>query len=213
MKNVIISAFGSSMLEGITGVANPLDRWYNILHRKLSSHFPEVCFSIINAGIGGESTREMMRRFDREVVAHSPDFCLVKFEGNNCDLARPERLVGEAEKLQLMERFVSGLPAKTKVIAVLQGPVINEKHHSWRHPAFAEANRHGGIGGLLATERDYSREFARKHGWPICDLHGMIGDKAEQYLLEDGIHLNPRGTELFADTLFEILKELLQENK
>ncbi len=209
MKNIVISAFGSSMMEGLIGVADPLDRWYNLLHRRLSGQFPDVCFSIINGGVGGESTRDMMRRFERDVAAHSPDFCLVKFEGNNCDLTRPERLVGVAERLQLMERFARGLPAKTRVIAVLQGPVINEKHFSWRHPAFAEANRQGGVAGLLAAEREDSRRFAAIHGWPVCDLPAIIGDDAEAYLLEDGVHLNRRGTELFADTLFEILKALL----
>lgn len=210
MRNVIICAFGSSMIEGVIGIADPLDRWYNRLHRKLSGYFPEVCFSVVNAGIGGESTREMMLRFERDVLAHSPDFCLVKFEGNNCDLTRPERLVGTEEKRLLMERFAAELPEKTRVVGILQGPVVNAKHFSWTHPAFAEVNQRGGIAGLLAAEREYSREFARRHGWPVCDLPGIIGDQAEQYLLEDGIHLNSRGTELFAATLFDILKRLME---
>ena len=71
MKNVVIALFGSSIMEGRIGVEKVSERYYSILHRKLSERFPEVCFSIINGAVGGWSTRELMNVFDDKVQKYS----------------------------------------------------------------------------------------------------------------------------------------------
>jgi len=74
-----------------TGADKASDRWYNILQAKLSERFPAICFPVVNGAVGGESTRECMARFDREVLAYNPDYCLFMIGGNNHDCSRPER--------------------------------------------------------------------------------------------------------------------------
>ena len=69
MRNAVICLFGSSIMEGRIGVEDPLDRWYNILQRMLSRARPDICFPIVNGAVGGESTREIMVRLDRDVLA------------------------------------------------------------------------------------------------------------------------------------------------
>ena len=64
MRNIVISLFGSSIMEGRIGVEQAADRYYMILQRKLSERFPDVCFSIVNGAVGGWSPRELRKIYD-----------------------------------------------------------------------------------------------------------------------------------------------------
>ncbi len=208
MKNRIISVFGSSIMEGVIGV-DPLGRWYNILHRRLSEYFPDTCFSIINAGIGGESTRECMRRFDRDVLSYAPDYLLVMVGANNEDHTRPERIVPLPEIQSHMNDMAARLPAKTRMIGVGLGPVINEQHCVAKHPAFAEPFRKcgGGLDELLEPQRELARKFFRSGNYPFLDLYTLFDRKRQNYLLPDGIHLNCDGHRRFGEEMFSILEK------
>ena len=49
-----------------------------------------IRFKVINAGVGGESDREKMRRFESDVLAKAPDILLVQFGGNNAGFISPD---------------------------------------------------------------------------------------------------------------------------
>ena len=80
-----IVAFGDSITEGLAGGITPEQNWLNQLSKKLGSGF-----ELVNAGVGGNSSREAMARYERDVLAHDPDIVLLEFGGNNHDPA-PER--------------------------------------------------------------------------------------------------------------------------
>ena len=147
MKNVVISIFGSSIMEGRIGADKASDRWYNILQAKLSERFPAICFPVVNGAIGGESTRECMARLDRDVVAYNPGYCLFMIGGNNHDCERPERILAEGELEKLMDEFVKRIPKKTTSIGVILNPCVNEWHGATKNPAFQEyLKQYGEIG-------------------------------------------------------------------
>ena len=80
-----IVAFGDSITEGRAGGITPEQNWLNLLGQKLGSDF-----ELFNAGVGGNSAREAMGRFEKDVLSHAPDVVLLEFGGNNHDPA-PER--------------------------------------------------------------------------------------------------------------------------
>jgi lysophospholipase L1-like esterase len=92
-KEVTTVGFGDSITEAIVGMPNKDKRWLNILDEQLNDRFSDISFRIINSGVGGNSDREKMLRFEKDVLAHNPDFLLLEFGGNNNDFHRPERLV------------------------------------------------------------------------------------------------------------------------
>ena len=102
MRNLKISIFGSSIMEGRIGVNCAADRYYSILQKKLSERFPEVCFSIFNGAVGGWSTRELMTHVEEYVLDYSPDYCIVMFGANNKDLSNPARVLKEGELEQVL---------------------------------------------------------------------------------------------------------------
>ena len=212
MRNLVICLYGSSIMQGRIGVADPLDRWYNILQRLLSRAHPDISFPIVNSAVGGESTREVMRRFDRDILPYNPDFCLFMFGANNHDCQNPTRILAEGELATLLESFVAQLPKKTRSVGVVLNPVVDEWHFATKAPAYRDylATFGGSLEASLEPEREFARTFYRRHGWPFLDLAALMADNPAQYLLpEDGIHMNKTGHELFARKMFELVDSLL----
>lgn len=212
MRNVVICLYGSSIMEGRIGVEDPRDRWYNIFQRLLSHAHPDTCFPIINSAVGGESTREVMNRFDRDILPYSPDFCLFMVGGNNHDCQNPSRILAEGELRTLLTTFLSQLPGKTNPVGVVLNPVVDDWHFATNHPAFKEhlASFGGSLDASLNPERDFARVFYRQHDWPYLDLYTLMSDHPAQYVLpEDGIHMNKAGHKFFARKMFEIIDSLL----
>jgi len=214
MKNIVICLYGSSIMEGRIGVADPMDRWYNLLQARLSRAYPAVCFPIVNSAVGGESTREILSRFDRDILAYHPDLCLFMVGGNNHDCQRPSRILADGELECLMADFAARLPAKTRVVGAVLNPVVDAWHFATRHADYQAhlATFGGSLDASLNPERDLARAFYTRQGWPFVDLYALMQDDPGQYLLpEDGIHLNPAGHELFARHMFERVKGQLPD--
>ena len=208
MKNSVICLLGSSIMEGRIGLSDPQDRWYNILQRLLSQAHLDTCFPILNSAVGGESTREIMSRFDRDVLSHNPDFCFVMIGANNHDCQNPSRILAEGELQTLMDSFVSRLPKKTKPIGVVLNPVVDDWHFVTHHPAYKDflAPFGGSLDASLNPEREFARSFYRQHNWPYLDLYNLMSDCPANYTMpEDGIHLNKAGHALFAQKMFDLI--------
>lgn len=212
MKNVLSCIFGSSIMEGRIGVEKPRERWYNLLQRELSRHYPDTCFPIVNSAVGGESTREIMGRFDRDLLPYNPDFCLFMVGGNNHDCRNPGRILAEGELQSLMNDFAARLPEKTRPLGVVLNPVVDDWHFASRDPAYREylAGFGGSLDASLNPERGQARDFYSKHNWPVLDLYLRMSDNPRRYVLPgDGIHMNPAGHRLFAREMFKIMTGLL----
>ena len=76
-KDITIVGFGNSITQAITGMPDKNKRWLNILKEKLSVNFKGHTFTVINSGMGGNSAREAMARFEKDVVAKDPDVVIL----------------------------------------------------------------------------------------------------------------------------------------
>ena len=214
MRNVVICLFGSSIMEGRIGVERVEDRYYSILQRKLSERFPEVCFPIVNAAVGGASTRELMTEFPTSVLRHDPDYCLFMPGFNNLDMTRPERTLRPGEFRELMDEFQRSLPAHCRRVGVAPHEVIDRFHRFTTAPEWREflAPR-GGMNRALAPERAAAAKFFADNGYPVIDLAALFREEPERYILhEDGVHLSPEGHRRFAEAAFDLMAGLLAEN-
>ncbi len=214
MRNIVISIFGSSIMEGRIGVEKAEDRYYNILQRKLSEEFPEVCFAVVNGATGGWSTRELMEGFEENVLRFAPDYCLVMFGANNHDQNNPERILKDGELQELMNEFERKLPVACRRIGVICSPVINSFHFVTHDPAWQPLlQQYGGLDEVMEIEREEARKHFSRQGCPVLDLGKEMRRDMNKYILAcDGIHLSPEGHKFFAEALFEIMKQVIVEN-
>lgn len=83
-QQVTLEAFGSSNTER----RQPGMNWFDILDLGLKYQFGCHNFIAINTGVGGNTTRMMLERFERDVLAHKPDLVIVTAGGNDSNPPR-----------------------------------------------------------------------------------------------------------------------------
>ena len=191
-----IVAFGDSITEGVIGV-RPEENWLRLLQAKLGDR--AVTF---NAGVGGNSAREAMARFEKDVLSHDPDVVLIEFGGNNHDPNRPDRHVKDDEFRAHLETFRARLPIGCRVVAVTFPPIKDDWHAYGHHVNFPN-----GLDAAMEPQRAILRDFARENDWAVLDLYELLKPMRDEVLLKDGVHLNPKGQRVFAEAAEKTLEE------
>jgi lysophospholipase L1-like esterase len=90
-----IVAVGSSSTAG-AGATRPELNYPNRLQAELAARFPRHEFKVINRGVNGEEIKDMLRRFDRAVIAERPDLVLWQLGTNAVLRSHPMRGRGAA---------------------------------------------------------------------------------------------------------------------
>jgi len=80
-----IVAIGSSSTEG-HGASSPSESYPSRLAVELAELWPRAQLTVVNRGVGGERTVQMMARFERDVLAEKPDLVIWQV-GTNESLA------------------------------------------------------------------------------------------------------------------------------
>ena len=191
-----IVAFGDSITEAVIGIQKE-ENWLLLLEKMCND--PSCHF--FNAGVGGNSAREAMARFEKDVLAKEPDLIFLEFGGNNHDPFNKARHVEDEEFIALLEKFRSGLPEGCKVVVVTFPPVISEKHAI--HKSFPDLD----LDAALHSQRDIVRAFAKANNYPLLDLYKLLDPIREEMILPDGVHLNAEGNKFFAEKMYELLKQ------
>lgn len=57
--------------------------YHNLLKNKINDVFPKMPVQMINAGIGGKSAKNAVKRLERDVLSYSPDLVIVCFGLND----------------------------------------------------------------------------------------------------------------------------------
>jgi acyl-CoA thioesterase I len=77
-----IVALGSSSTEGL-GATRPALNYPSRLSAWLEARFPGVPIRVVNRGVGGEMTEQMLARLDRDVLAEKPDLVIWQLGTNS----------------------------------------------------------------------------------------------------------------------------------
>ncbi len=75
-------AFGSSSTFG-TGASSPAHSYPAQLQRDLARRLPSVAVTVVNRGVPGETTADMLKRLDRDVLAPHPDLVIWQLGSND----------------------------------------------------------------------------------------------------------------------------------
>jgi len=210
-KPLTIVCFGDSITEATTQMPDENKRWPKLLHDQLMATFSETDFQVINAGVGGNSAREAMARFDQDVLAYDPDWIVLEFGGNN-DRPEPDLRVEPAEFTELLNEFRQRLPSKTQVVVMTFPPVIDEQHQYCGKKYYQQF---GGLDASVERYRSITRDFAAANSFPLVDFYGelkrrMVLEDQNRYTLPDGIHLTVEGNRLLAIMISTLLQRLIK---
>ena len=178
-----------------------------------------VAFEIINAGVSGDTTRNALERFDRDILRKSPHLVIIQFGLNDSCIdvqmgkTGPRVLREDYEKNLLY--FIKKLREQhARVILMTPNPArwSDNVKRIWGKPPYDISDPMGF--NLLNSEYAESvRQLGKKAKVPVVDIYKLFLDyhrkngRSMDKLLTDGIHPNDRGHRLIASALLPVVKK------
>ena len=171
--------------------------------------------TVLNRGVGGNSSRDGLARFQRDVESVHPQHLLLYFGIN--DALNSAKLVPVAEfrrNLQAMIDRARQVGVGT-VVLTTPNPIVSSYVRA-RHPKHPEADLEAHLGAYAGVVRD----LARGNGLLLADLgeairrQGAAPDEARSVIRNqansgsaDGVHLTPAGYRLLASLYADLLAD------
>lgn len=190
-----ILAMGSSSTQGV-GASDAAHTYPAQLEAGLKKLMPEQSFTVINKGIGGEVTPDMLARLDAVLADVQPD--LVLWQSGANEVLRGENIA--AHEAQLAAAIARVQEAGADMVLI--------------DPQYTKAMI-AQSGALPMIEQQFN--VAAHHNLPVFSRFQQMQNWQEKYNIRfndysaaDGIHMNDWGYACFAGRLAEALADKLQ---
>lgn len=196
-----IVALGDSITQA--GEVPPPQRWTALLEACLASALPGRSLRVINAGVGGNTSREALARVERDVIPHRPDILLIELGGNDAtlDLARAVPLEEFFANLAAIVAHARSASPTCAVIILTFSPVVDRCHTWGTNPNFGPA---GGLDRYVERYRKSARAFATLFGHALADIDIALRADLDRHILPDGVHLTAEGNRVLADAILPV---------
>lgn len=166
-------------------------------------------YTFINAGVTGETTSEMRRRFQRDVIRLEPDYVLIQAGVNDLTAAvtkgieDPQLLIDTMH--QNLRFFIAELEAK-KIDAIVTS-ILPNKHLNFKRRQFW----HDTLTEQVNSANERLKETTESLGADWLDLDPLYkddsGDPINRLFL-DTLHINQRGYRVLNKHLKEFIDNL-----
>jgi len=203
------------MGDSITQIGGSPKGYVTLVTQTLNSLDPGTKFEVINAGISGEKSTDMHRRFQKDVIDRHPDMVTLSVGVNDVwhNFRNPEWTArvatGDSGRGVDLPTYIKEVDAMVteagaaNIKMVLVSPTL-----VYEDLECAENQR-------LRQYVDAEHDIARKHHIPFIDLNAAFRQAVKKYqeeageetllLTVDGVHMNDAGNALMAN---EILRSL-----
>jgi len=165
-----------------------------LLGDSITYHWPEETLPalpgalVVNRGIPGQNTTQMLLRFEDDVVALRPAAVVILAGTNDLRSLDPQPAPGDA-LVQQIARNITAMAdiadaRRIRVILCAIPPVGPEQAAGQRDPA------------TIVAANAWLRSFAAARGYSLLDYHGaLVGEDGliEAPYTSDGLHLSPSG--------------------
>lgn len=201
-----IVAFGDST----TAARGSLEVYANLLPTSLGTVASPIC--VVNAGVGGNTTQDARKRFQKDVLDQKPGLVVIQFGINDSavDVWRTPQAshprVDLATYRKNLDYFCQTLKARDcRVVLMTPNPMQwTDKLKELYGKSPYDPNDVDGFNVLLKKYAEAVREVARKEKVILVDVYQEFESYAKQKkqsienLLLDGMHPNERGHQLIA---------------
>ncbi len=191
----VIVALGDSSTDDQQG-------WFEIFQHILNITVPEAQFTFVNSGISNNTTTDSLRRMNRDVLAHEPDWVIVSlgtFDVQRLHFAPGRTLVPLSETWENLATIEDAIATVTEnpPIWITPVPVIPELLENMELFEF----------GLESTDLAQVREvITGRKGYNVDPLGRRMGNPPEAwYYLSDGLNPSISG---HLNTVKELLRSL-----
>lgn len=199
-----IICYGDSIVEGAF-----FNNWPKLLQKKLNAWRPGQ-YKVINKGINGATSSTALSFFEGNVSPYLPGHVLIAFGINDAnyrfDQQKPR--VEEHEFRQNIRQLYEWIAfQKGNSILIINHPLSSsERYRQGNNKSYNENLNPYNL--VLA-------ELSKELFLPAIDMYSLFEEKQSQtgnLLKEDGVHLTPRGAEVYAEGVFQTLRSILESN-
>lgn len=173
--------------------------YVRIVENMLAVYYPELFLRVTNSGISGNTSRDLLERFDRDVVDLNPDWVSICIGINDVwrqfdspAIIDSHVLPDEYEKN--VEEMILKVKDKVKGIFILSPYIIEPIREDWVRKRMDE----------YVT---ICKKLADKHGCRFVDFQKMYEDYCQMrhssFIAWDRIHPNKIGSTLMAKTFLK----------
>ena len=198
-KDIIVFA-GDSTTDANKGGDGIGNGYVRLVRNALIAFRPNEEFTVVNAGISGNKSADLLERWDRDVTAYDPDivFCMI---GIN-DVWR------HFDYIDPSDRFVSAKVYEENLEAICEKAKDTERF-MFMLPFFMESNRTDEMRAMTDEFAAVMKKVAKKYNRPVLDTQSDFDEymksRSGQSIAWDRVHPGEYGSLLLARL---ILKEL-----
>lgn len=162
---------------------------------------------VIDAGISGDTTSDVINRFYSSVLCHDFDWAVVFIGTNDCRGLDDEYRITNTS----LGEYQDNLTYITKALIERHKKVVNVTIPP-ANPAlignfFGEENNWTYPDKRIKDTNDFIRKMSGTLGTRLADLAQLIDSTDAKVLDEDGIHLNSAGQQTLAKLLLDIMRK------
>lgn len=194
-----VTDMGSQQPVGEGLFENVGQGYVRIVENMLAVYYPELFLRVTNSGISGNTSRDLLERFDRDVVDLNPDWVSICIGINDVwrqfdspAIIDSHVLPDEYEKN--VEEMILKVMDKVKGIFILSPYIIEPIREDWVRKRMDE----------YVT---ICKKLADKHGCRFVDFQKMYEDycriRHSSFIAWDRIHPNKIGSTLMAKTFLK----------
>ena len=206
---ITIVALGDSVTHGSVGFGDEMDYdtvYWNRLRKKLQAVNEFVPVNMINAGIGGDTATQCLKRLDSQVLAYHPDLVIVCYGLN--DVNHPLESYRESLRTIFARCQAAGCEVVFLTPNMLNTYVVEDVEERYREYSATTAAWQNE--GRMDAFMDAAREVAAEAGVAVCDCYAIWKEISRTQdttrLLANRINHPTREMHaLFADELYRML--------
>ena len=194
---------GSTVIGLGDSITDDLNSWLEILRNLLAIRRPQENIRVINAGVSGDTTTDVIRRF-MSVAAENPAWIICMIGTNDTTRHGNDPLgvvvsPAETEKNLALMRHYAATQTSAQWVWITPWLTLPEKLAA-----------HWFLGTLqiaiLNEDMRAAADAVRRQPDPVLDLHKVLGNEANpDFLLDDGLHPSLTGQKRIVRALVEQL--------
>ena len=185
--------------------------WRTLVGTALAERLAEAV-EVIDAGVNADVAPLAAARLKHDVLAHGPDWVTVMLGTNDAGFFRPPDGVADTPRVPVAEfeghmRAIVGRIAKSGAGVLLCTSVPMSDHYGLRGlPVYVE----NGLNYLVERYAGVTRGLADELSLPLAEVYDAFQAHPQRDdLIPDGIHPDPRGQRLIADTIVPVLAQVI----
>jgi len=206
--------FFKRALVSLTGIALHQYMFAN-LPASSEEHRPDAEMNVVNAGVGGNNTIDLLNRLEKDCLSHRPKLTILMVGTNDMNSVKYVPLPEYEKNLSALVSKISAAGSKLLLLTILPA---YDPYLLTRHPAaFYQPE---GPAGRRKQVNETIKRVAARYKLPVLDMEqrflavGKIGTDKDSLIQNeansnktDGIHPTPNGYRFMALSVYDYISD------